>query len=123
MFYAYNNFIIMKYVLLQEEKDKIIEWLQHLLQQQKKLSCQKKTKLFCYYITKWTTKKLLFYINPRANEVIFGIGHRWTDILEKYPILPSIADETKTSVIKFSIKKTEDIEKKAIKKIIELAMS
>ena len=68
-------------------------------------------------------KKLLFYINPRPNEVIFGIGHRWTDILEKYPILPSIADETKTSVMKFSIKKFEDIEKKAIKKIIELIMA
>ena len=65
-------------------------------------------------------KKLLFYINPRTNEVIFGIGHRGTDILEKYPILPSLADETKQSVIKFSIKKIEDIEKKAIKKIIEI---
>jgi hypothetical protein len=62
----------------------------------------------------------LFYLNPRDNEVIFGIGHRGTNILEKYPILQSIADETKTSVIKFSIKKVEDIEKKAINKIIEL---
>jgi hypothetical protein len=42
--------------------------------------------------------------------------------LEIYPILPSIADETKTSVIKFSIKKIEDIDQKAINKIIELIM-
>lgn len=110
----------MKHTLSQQEKDVIIQWLHALLKQQIKLSFQKKMKLFCYYIIKWMNKKLLFYINPRTNEVIFGIGHRGTDILEKYPILPSLADETKQSVIKFSIKKIEDIEKKAIKKIIEI---
>ena len=109
----------MKKQLSDESKKNIITWLQNILKQQSKLSFQKKTKLFCYYIPKWTSKKLLFYINPRHNEVIFGVGHRGTDILEKHPILQIIADETKTSVMKFSIKKIEDIENKAIAKIID----
>lgn len=34
--------------------------------------------------------------------------------------MPSMADETKQSVMKFSIKRVEDIEKKGIQKIIDL---
>lgn len=68
-------------------------------------------------------RKLLFYLNVRKKEVIFGISHRGTDILEKFPLLPSLADETKTSVMKFSIKKLEDIKKKWIHKLIDIILS
>jgi hypothetical protein len=105
-----------------KENKNIIQHLQRILKKHTKLSCEKKMKLYCYYLTKWARKKLLFYLNPRHNETVFGISHRGTDILEKHPILQSIADETKTSVMKFSIKKIEDIETKAISKIIELIM-
>ncbi len=80
-------------------------------------------KLFCYYTNKGTYRKLTFYLNPRRNEVVFGISHRGTDILEKFPLLPSLADETKVSVMKFSIKKLEDIEKKGIEKLVEIILS
>lgn len=74
--------------------------------------------LLCYYHILGKRKKLIFYLNPRKKEVVLGISHRGTNILENHPMLKIIADETKTSVIKFSIKNNEDIEKKAIKDII-----
>lgn len=111
-----------KHILSSQESEEIIQSLHKLLMGYTEIIHQKKVKLFCYYTKKWKSKKLLFYINPRVHEIIFGIGHRGTNILETYPILASIADENKTSVIKFSIKKGEDIEKKAISKIIELIL-
>lgn len=114
---------VIKHILTDQESKEIIQLLHHLIKIYPQIVYQRKTKLFCYYTKKWKSKKLLFYINPRVHEVIFGIGHRWTNILETYPIITSIADETKTSVIKFSIKKSEDIEKKAISKIIELILN
>lgn len=109
-----------KHVLSDKESKEIIQSLHDLIKRYPEIIDQRKTKLFCYYTKKWKGKKLAFYINPRVHEVIFGIGHRGTNILETYPLLTSIADETKTSVIKFSIKKRKDIEHKAISKIIEL---
>ncbi len=79
--------------------------------------------LSCYYRIWEKGRKLLFYLNVRKKEVIFGISHRGTDILEKFPLLPSLADETKTSVMKFSIKKLEDIKKKWIHKLIDIILS
>jgi hypothetical protein len=111
-----------KHVLSAQESETIIQSLHKLVNVYPQIIHQRKTKLFCYYKKKKKSKKLVFYINPRVHEIIFGIGHRGTDILETYPILRSIADETKTSVIKFSIKKREDIEDKAISKIIELIL-
>lgn len=113
----------MKPHVLEEDKKVILKSLQHILNAQKSLSAEEKTcGLFCYYRHKGKRKKLLFYLNPRIKEVIFGISHRGTDILEKFPMFTILADETRTSVMKFSIKKPEDIDKKAIKKIIELIM-
>jgi hypothetical protein len=111
----------MKPQVLEEDKQAILKSLQDILNTQKNLSTEEKTcGLFCYYRYRGKRKKLLFYLNPRIKEVVFGISHRGTDILEKFPMFTIMADETRTSVMKFSIKKLEDIDKKAIKKIIEL---
>lgn len=112
----------MKKILSDKEIIDILTAMDKILRQHSELSFQKKMKLFCYYTNKAATKKLIFYLNPRHTEVVFGISHRGTDILEKYPMLPSLADETKVSVMKFSIKKIEEIEKKAINKLIELIL-
>lgn len=113
----------MKLKVIEEEKKIILKSLQNILKTQENLHTEEKTcGLFCYYRYIGKRKKLLFYLNPRTKEVIFGISHRGTNILEKFPMFKIIADETKTSVMKFSIKKLDDIEKKAVKKIIELIM-
>ena len=112
----------MKKILSEQESKNIIKTLDKLLRPNKLLSFEKKIKLFCYYIYKKKQKKLLFYINPRTNEVIFWIGHWWTSITTDFPILKIVADESKKSVIKFSIKSNSDIQKKAIKKIITMIL-
>jgi hypothetical protein len=102
----------------EQEKTIIISDIHRFLQTTP-FSYEKKMKLFCYYTKKGISKKLVCYINPRSKDIVFGISHRGTNILETYPILNIMADETKTSVIKFSIVSYEDIEKRGIQKIIE----
>ena len=112
----------MKKFLSEHESTNIIKTLDKLLRQNKLLSFEKKIKLFCYYTYKNKQKKLLFYINPRPNEIIFGIGHWWTTIVTDFPMLKIAADESKKSVIKFSIKSIADIQKKAIETIIRIIL-
>lgn len=78
--------------------------------------------LSCYYRIIGKRKKLLFYLNPRAKEIVFGVSHRGTDILETYPMISVLTDEMKKSVMKFRIKKFEDIEQKGIQKLITIVL-
>ena len=108
-------------ILSPHDQTNILKKLQNLLASFPKLAMEPKTRLFCYYLTD-RRKRLLFYLNPRKTEVVFGIGHHGTDLLETFPMLEGLADETKTSVIKIKIEKIEDIEAKAIKYIIEMIL-
>jgi hypothetical protein len=110
----------MKKEYSEKEIDNILQKLRKILGDTKLYHQETPCGLFCYYRMIGKRRKLLFYLNPRKKEVVLGISHRATDILERYPILKSLADETKTSVMKFSIKKVEDIEEKGIKKLIKL---
>lgn len=96
--------------------------LQNMLADFPQLAMEAKMKLFCYYPT-GKRKKLLFYLNPRRTEIVFGIGHNGTDILETFPMLAGLADEVKQSVLKIKIEKIEDIETKAIRYIIEMILN
>jgi len=109
-------------LLTPQEQLNILKNLQNLLASFSQLAMEPKTRLFCYYLTD-RRKRLLFYLNPRKTEVVFGIGHHGTDILETFPMLASLADEVKPSVIKIKIEKIEDIESKAIRYIIEMILN
>jgi hypothetical protein len=98
----------------------LLHALQNIFLSFPKLILEKKMKLFCYYRYFGKRKKLIFYLNPRKTEIIFGIGYRGTDILKTFPMLTSLADEVKTSVLKIKIEKSEDIQIKAISYIVEM---
>lgn len=80
---------------------------------------EKKQKIFCRYLTRKWSKKLLFYLNPVKKWVIFWIGHYGTNISQELPTLSMLADDHKTSVSKFLIQNEEDITKKWIHFLIE----
>jgi hypothetical protein len=106
----------------------IIDTLSSLLDTCKHLSSEVKfdkrgeRRLICYYYIKNGSKKLLFYINPSKKGVVFAVDHYGNGILERYPTLIALADEKRTSVIKFSIKTPDDIQSKAIAQVIALCI-
>lgn len=104
------------------EQRSLVTSLQEIFSRFPRLHRQNKWKLTCYYIQKWTYRKLLFYINPRKQGVVLGISHYATDILEKFPFLQSMVDEMKTSVMKLVIKTPEDIDRKAIVQLISMIL-
>lgn len=75
-----------------------------------------------YYVFIWKRKKLLFYINSRKNNVVFGVSHWGTEILKEYPMLKISADEVKTSTIKRNLYEVDDVDKRGVAKIIELCV-
>lgn len=109
-----------KIILTNTQQSNILKELKKLLASFPILPMEKKIKMYSYYRYKGKSRRLLFYIYPRSTEVIFWIWHHGTDILDTFPILRTIADETKTAVIKIKITKVKDIETKAIKSIVEL---
>lgn len=77
---------------------------------------------YWYYIFRGKIRKLVFYINPGKKSVIFGVSHWWSNILEKYPMLKIVANETKKATIKWEIKTLKEIENKWISEIIKLCL-
>jgi len=109
-----------KIILTDKQQNNILTKLKKLLADFPILPMEKKIKMYSYYRYTGKSRRLLFYIYPRSTEIIFGIWHHGTDILETFPILTSLANETKAVVLKFKIKKVEEVESKAIRSIIEM---
>lgn len=109
-------------ILDQNIKNLIFKQLKSILSSHEELFSEEKMQITCFYIKRKSIKKLFAYLNPRKYEIVIWFSHHWTDILAEFPFLKSIADEIGQSMMKFSIKKMEDIESKAIEKIINLIL-
>lgn len=114
--------MIKKIILDQNTKNLIFNQLKSILSNHKELFSEKKLHITCFYIKRRSIKKLFAYINTRKHEIVIWFPHHWTNILTEFPFLKSIADEIGQSIMKFSIRKSEDIEFKAIEKIIDLIL-
>lgn len=111
-----------KTILDQNTKNLIFNQLESILSSHEELFSEEKLQITCFYVKRKSIKKLFAYINPRKHEIVIWFSHHWTNILTEFPFLKSIADEIGQSMMKFSIKKMEDIELKAIEKIINLIL-
>lgn len=112
-----------KNIILDEiTKNLIFNQLKTILSKHKILFFEKKMQITCFYVKRRWIKKLFAYLNPRKDEVVIWFSHHWTNILTEFPFLKSIADEIGQSMMKFSIRKSEDIEFKVIGKIIDLIL-
>jgi len=54
--------------------------------------------------------------------VVFGVSHWGTEILEEYPMLKISADEIKIFTIKRNLYELDDIDKRGVAKIIGLCI-
>ena len=100
--------------------DKIVNKIKLIIS---KYNLHKEYKWFIwYYVFIWKRKKLLFYINSRKNNVVFGVSHRGTTLLDDYPMLKVSADEIKLSTIKRNLYEADDVDKRGVAKIVELCV-
>lgn len=109
-------------ILDKNTKNLIFNQLKSILSSHEQLFSEKKMQITCFYIKRKSIKKLFAYLNPRKDEVVIWFSHHWTNILTEFTFLKSIADEIGQSMMKFNIRKPEDIEFKAIEKIIDLIL-
>jgi len=100
--------------------EKLFKQLQNILNSYRILHHESKSGIiFSRYLTRKNYRKTLFYLNPQKKKIVFGISHNGTKILEEIPTITMLADDPKKCVSKFFITKSEDIENKAIRFLIE----